>query len=207
MLEHGEVDFLRLADEAEIDDLFDIRIRDRRTVRVTLRACTMLPSLPHSPIGLAAGGVDVADDLLVDRAGQHHFDDLDGSGIGNAQAVDEFRLDAELLEHGRDLRAAAMHHHWIDGGLLEQHDIAGEVARHLLLAHGVAAVFDHDDLLVVALHVRQRLDEDARLLDRIDLMQVDFGGFAHCAGLPLKRRSVLADATGIRQCAGAAFRR
>ena len=31
------------------------------------------------------------------------------------------------------------------------------------VAHGVAAVFDDDDLLVVALHVRQRLDEDLGL--------------------------------------------
>ena len=46
-------------------------------------------------------------------------------------------------------------------GLLQQHDVAGEAARQLLLAHGVAAVFHHDDLLVVALHVRQRLGQDA----------------------------------------------
>ena len=123
----------------------------------------MLPSLPHSPIGLAAGGVDEADDLLVDRAGQHHLDDFDGRGVGDAQAGGEFRLDAELLQHGPDLRPAAMHHHRIDGGLLEQHDVAGEIARRLLLAHGVAAVFHHDDLLVVALHVRQRFGQDAGL--------------------------------------------
>ncbi len=95
-----------------------------------------------------------------------------------------------------------MHHHWIDGGLLEQHDIAGEITRQLLLAHGVAAVFDHDDFLVVALHMRQRLRQDARLR-----LRIDFGGLAHHAGLPLKRRRVLADIGGIRQCAGAAFRR
>ena len=33
-----------------------------------------------------------------------------------------------------------------------------------LVAHRVAAVFHHDDLLVVLLHVRQRLDEDAGLV-------------------------------------------
>jgi hypothetical protein len=58
------------------------------------------------------------------------------------------------------------HHHRIDRGLLQQHDIAGEGARRLLLAHGVPAVFDHDDFLVVALHVRQRLGEDAGLVER-----------------------------------------
>ena len=133
------------------------------TVRVTLRAVHHVAVLAAQPDGLAAGGVDVADDLLVDRAGQHHLDDLDGRGVGDAQAGGEFRLDAELLEHGRDLRAAAVHHHRIDRGLLQQHDVAGEIARGLLLAHGMAAVFDDDDLLVVALHVRQRLRQDARL--------------------------------------------
>ena len=130
--------------------------------------------LAAKPDGLAAGGVDVADDLLVDRAGQHHLDDLDGLFVGDAQAVDEFRLDAELLQHGGDLRAAAVHHHRIDRGLLQQHHVAGEIARGLLLAHGVAAVFHHDDFLVVALHVRQRLGQDARLG-----LRIDFGGFAH----------------------------
>ncbi len=43
-----------------------------------------------------------------------------------------------------------------------------KLARHLLVAHGVAAIFHHDDLLVVALHVRQRLGEDARLLGDVD---------------------------------------
>ena len=112
--------------------------------------------------------------MLIEPA-KHHLDDLDGLLVGDAQAVDEFRLDAELLQHGRDLRAAAVHHHRIDGGLLQQHDVAGEIARRLLLAHGVAAVFHDDDFLVVALHVRQRLDEDARLVCGSILW-----GFAHC---------------------------
>src|SRR6185312_15327955 len=39
--------------------------------------------------------------------------------------------------------------------------------RHRLLAHGVAAVFHDDDLVVVLLHVRQRFRQDARLLLRV----------------------------------------
>ena len=31
-----------------------------------------------------------------------------------------------LLQHGADLRAAAMHHHRVDAGLLHQHDVLGE---------------------------------------------------------------------------------
>ena len=113
----------------------------------------------------------MADDLLVDRAGQHHLDDLDGRRIGDAQAARELRLDAEPVQHRRDLRAAAMHHHRIDRGLLQQHDIAREGACGFLLAHGVAAVFDHHDFLVVALHMRQRFGEDPGLVE---------GGDRHC---------------------------
>ena len=36
-----------------------------------------------------------------------------------------------------------------------------KLARRCLVAHGVAAVFHHDDFLVVALHVGQRFGEDA----------------------------------------------
>ena len=67
------------------------------------------------------------------------------------------RLDAEPLEHVADLRPAAMHDHRIDRGLLQQHDVAREALRGRFVAHGVAAVLHHDGLLVVALHVRQRL--------------------------------------------------
>src|SRR5262249_31398696 len=57
----------------------------------------------------------------------------------------------------------------VDGRLFEQHDVACEVARHLLFAHGMAAVFDDDDFLVVALHVRQRLGENAGLVSGRDV--------------------------------------
>ena len=152
---------LRLADEAEIDHLLDVGIRDRRRWAGDLAGQHHVAVLAAQPDRLAAGLVDVAHDLLVDRAGEHHLDDLDGRGVGDAQAGGEFRLDAEPLEHLADLRPAAVHHHRVDGGLLHQHDVAGEIARDLLLAHGVAAVFHHDGLLVVALHVRQRLRQDA----------------------------------------------
>ena len=47
--------------------------------------------------------------------------------------------------------------------LLEEHDVLGEILGRGAVAHGVAAVFDDHDLLVVALHVRQSLDEDLGL--------------------------------------------
>ena len=41
--------------------------------------------------GAAAFGVDEADDLLVDRAGEHHFDDVHRGSVGHAQAVRKLR--------------------------------------------------------------------------------------------------------------------
>ena len=43
--------------------------------------------------------------------------------------VDELALDLEPVEHRLDLRPAAVHHDRVDADLLEQHDVAGEVAR------------------------------------------------------------------------------
>ena len=122
--------------------------------------------------------VDRADDLLVDRAGEHHLDDLDRRLVGDAQAAGEARFDAELLQHRADLRPAAVHDDRIDARLLEQHHVAREVARLVLVAHGVAAVFDHDDRVVIAQHVRQRLHQD----------------FGLCCGLALRASVMVAPA-------------
>ena len=122
----------------------------------------------------------IADDLLVDRAGQHHFDDFDRRLVGHAQAVGEFRLDAQLGQHGADLRAAAVDHHRIDAGLFEQDHVAGEIARGRLVAHGVAAIFHHHGRFVVMKHVRQRLHQDPGLFDGRGLVERAGGrDFAH----------------------------
>src|SRR6185503_11643831 len=142
----------RLAHEPEVDDLFDVGIRiDHRAADLArLHHVAVLAAQPDS---LAAGGVDVADDLLVDRAGQNHFDDLDRLCVGDAQTGSELGFYTELLEHGLDLRAPAVHDDGIDRRLFEQDDIFRKIACRLLLAHGVPAIFHHDGLLVVALHV------------------------------------------------------
>jgi hypothetical protein len=57
-----------------------------------------------------------------------------------------------------------MHHDRIDRSLLQQHDVAGEFARQIFGAHGMAAVFHHDGRLVVALHIRQGFRQDLSLL-------------------------------------------
>ena len=83
----------------------------------------VLAAQPDRPLAL---GVDQRHDLLVDRAGQHHLDDLDRLLVGDAQAALELRFDAHLGQHRADLRPAAMHDDRIDAGLLEQRDVARE---------------------------------------------------------------------------------
>ena len=70
------------------------------------------------------------------------------------------RFDAELLQHRADLRAAPVDDHGVDAGLLQKHHVLGEIAGFLLVAHRVAAIFHHDDRVVVAQHVGERLHQN-----------------------------------------------
>lgn len=96
--------------------------------------------------GPFAGLVDQRDDFLVDRAGQHHFDDFHRLLAGNAQPAFESRSDAHLGQHGADLRAAAVHDDRVDARLFQQRDIGGKRPAEFGIAHGVAAAFHHDGL-------------------------------------------------------------
>ena len=60
-----------------------------------------------------------------------------------------------------------MHHHRIDGGLLQQHDVARECLGEVFGTHGVAAIFNDDGFFVILLHVRQRLGQDTGLIERL----------------------------------------
>ena len=75
---------------------------------------------------MAAVAVDQADDLLVGLADEHHLDDVHGRPVGDPHAAHETRLDAELLQHRADLRAAAVHDHRVQADELQQHDVLRE---------------------------------------------------------------------------------
>ncbi len=66
-----------------------------------------------------------------------------------------------------------MHHHRLDARLLEQNDVLGEILLRGGIAHGVAAILDHDHLLIIALHMRQRLGQDLGL--DMDVGQIGHG--------------------------------
>ncbi len=53
-----------------------------------------------------------------------------------------------------------MHDHRIDAGLFQHHNVAGESAGALLVTHGVAAIFDQNDFIIIALHMGQGLTEN-----------------------------------------------
>ena len=53
--------------------------------------------------------------------------------------------------------------------MLEQNHVAREIPRDLVVAHGVAAIFDDDDRVIVAQHMRKRLHQDRGLLLRLCL--------------------------------------
>src|SRR5690606_17213330 len=101
------------ADEAEVDVPFDVRIGIDHRAR-HLAGDDHVAVLAAQADGLATLGRDGADDLLVDGAGEHHLDDVDGGLVRDPEAGREFGLDAELLQHAADLGAAAVYDDRLD---------------------------------------------------------------------------------------------
>ncbi len=152
------VDPGRFADEAQIDGLLDGAARVAGGAKNLLRrdeSCI----LARQADGAAAGLVDPAHQLLVDRA-QHHFGDFGRGRIGHAQPIHEAAFMAQPLQHRADLGPSAVHHNRADADLLQQDDVLGEVARQLGVAHRVAAIFHHEGGAGIALQIGQRLDQD-----------------------------------------------
>ena len=85
MVEHVDVDVLDLADEADLRGLGDGPDLEHR------------PVLAREPDRGLALAVEALDDVGVDLAEQDHLRDLDGRGVGDAQALDEPDLEPEPL--------------------------------------------------------------------------------------------------------------
>ncbi len=133
----------------------------------------MLPSLPqrpiaHSPVWLMSATIS----LLIEPA----------STISTISTVlrsvtrrppSNLDLDAHLRQHRADLRAAAMDDDRVDARLLQKRDIAGEGLAELGIAHGMAAIFHDDRLVLVALHEGQRLREQRAWISLSDWFMGD----------------------------------
>jgi hypothetical protein len=104
-------------------------------------------------------GVDEADEFAADLSEQHHAGDVEDLRRGHAEPALELARDAEALEHGADLRTAAVHHDGVDAAVAQERHVSGERGLEHVVGHGVAAVLDHDDLAVQLLQPGQRLGE------------------------------------------------
>ncbi len=70
--------------------------------------------MPQMPMALAPFWFEEGDDFLVGLADQDHLGDRHGFGVGDPQALAEFGLDRQPVEHRVDVRTAAMDQHRID---------------------------------------------------------------------------------------------
>ena len=187
-LHHARVDRLDLADLADVVLLARIVEVDHAQLLGADQAAVAAGQAHR----LAAGDVDQADDVLLHLAGEHPLDDLHRLLVGDAHALDELALLADLGERVLDLRAAAVHHHRVHADQLEQHHVLGEVLLQRRVGHGVAAVLDDDGLAVELADVGQRLGQDLGLVARRDVGKVvgrgggDVGGRCGHGGGPAK---------------------
>jgi hypothetical protein len=113
-------------------------------------------SRPSSP------AVDRADQLAVDLADQHHADDVERLGVGDAQAVAKLGDLALALHLPVDLWSSAMDQHRADADRVEQQHVLGQAARARRVGHRQPADFDHQNLAGEAADIGQRLDQQPR---------------------------------------------
>ena len=147
--EQVAVDALDLPDEAEVAAAHRQLLADLEEVAVVARQADRR----------LAVAVQAADDVLVLLADQDHLRDLDGLGVGYAQALDELDLHPQALHVARDRRAAAVDDDRVHPDVLEEHDVLGEVLAQLLVDHRRAAVLDDDRLAVELPDVGQSFEE------------------------------------------------
>ncbi len=132
--------------------------------------CVQLLGLEHGAVhaakadGLAAQPVELGHQVLVDLAAQHALDHVHGLLVGVAQAVHKVGLVADLLEHGGDLRPAAVDHHHPDAHQGQEDDVTHDGLAELVGDHGVAAVFDDDGFAGEFLNIGQGLHQSLGLL-------------------------------------------
>ena len=161
IVEQTGVDFLHLADIADIDLFRIIAIVDGRELLLRADEARILA---RDADGLDAAVIEQVDDLRIHLAVEHHLRDLDGLLVRDAQAGDKGCLLADLLEEAGDLRTAAVDDDGAHTDVLEQRDILHDLFLQGIAHHGIAAVFDDDGLAVEFLDIRQRLDEDGCLV-------------------------------------------
>lgn len=114
--------------------------------------------------GVRSVRVEQADQLAGDLTGEDHAHDVHRLGRRHAQTATELADDPEAVEHGVDLRAAAVHDDGTQADLPEEDHVLGERALEVVVDHRVAAVLDDHERPGELLQPGQRLDEHLGLL-------------------------------------------
>ena len=146
IMDHRGIDVIDIADQADIG----LNAVDQHTAAHRRQQFRVLAGEAD---GVRSVSVDQVHQFPADLPEQHHPDDVEHLGRSDPEATLELTGDPEALEHGVDLRSAAVHHHRVDTGFVQGHDIGGERGLQGTIGHGVAAVFDHDDLAAQQLGV------------------------------------------------------
>ena len=94
-------------------------------------------------------------------------DDADRLFAGDAEPVDEVRLDIHFAEPGRYGLAASVHHHGLHPDGFQQNDVPHGLVGEDRVLHGAAAELDDGDGAAELLNVGKRLDEDFGFFDQI----------------------------------------
>src|SRR5690606_2238201 len=110
--------------------------------------------------GLALILVEQTDDLLVHQAAKHHLHHVHSGAVRHPDAIDELRLDVQLLEQRTDLRPTTMHNHRVHTHQLHQHDVARETVLEHFIGHGVATVLHHDGAAGELLNIGKRFGQN-----------------------------------------------
>ena len=95
------------------------------------------PVLPADAHRRGAVDVEQGDQLALHGAGEDHADDVHHLGGGHPQAAAELRADAQPLEHGVDLGAAAVDDDGPHADLVEEEDVLGEGPLETIVHHAL----------------------------------------------------------------------
>ena len=99
------------------------------------------------------------DDILVDFPRKDHFRNSDRFLVGHAVAVDKFCLDLKIVQHRRNILAAAVYDNRPQSDKFHQRHVVHDALLDVFVVHEASAVLDDDGLLSEFLYVRQSFDE------------------------------------------------
>ena len=102
------------------------------------------------------------DQRFVDLPCKDHLDDIHGFFIRDTQTSHKLRLFAEAIHEIVDFRAAAVYQYHTNADKPEQDDIFHDLFLQLFIDHGVAAVFDDNDLTGIFPDVGKGCGQDFR---------------------------------------------